>query len=429
MKKSVNKNSLQNWKGTAAVIGIDWGDSGKGRLIDDLSSRADVIARFNGGSNTGHTVENKYGKFALHIIPSGIFNKRAICLVGRNVAVDLQSLVAEMEMLDTANVSYKNLVIDSQASLTMPWHKLRDGLREKYRENKVGTTGRGVGPTYADRTERVGLLVADLISTDFKKKLKDEVKIQNQFYNLKLNANKIFEDYQKITKKVKKYIGKTTELLNEAKTKSKNILFEGAQGYFLDIDAGTYPFVTSSNPGVVGITRCYDLYPTEINEVIGITKAYTTRVGSGPMPTKIKGSVAETIIKNGHEVGTTTGRVRSPGWLDLVLISAANTANHLTALAVTKLDVLTGIKIIKLCIGYKIGGKDVNYLGHNAQYLEKVQPEYKECAGWTEDISEVRNFSDLPQNAQDLILKIEQFTKVKVKFISVGPKRGQVIYR
>ncbi len=423
------KSSLKNWSGTAVVLGVDWGDSGKGRLIDDLASRADIIARYNGGSNTGHSVENKHGKFALHIMPSGIFNSRAKCLVGRNVAVDMESLVAEMNMLDIANVSYQNLVIDKQASLTMPWHKLRDGIREKFRKNKVGTTGRGVGPTYADRTERVGLLVGDLISPDFKKKLEEEVKIQNKFFDLNLKASEIYQNYQKITKRVKKYIGKTTSIITDAKKNSKNILFEGAQGYFLDIDSGTYPFVTSSNPGVIGVWRSFDLHPAEIDHVIGITKAYTTRVGSGPMPTKIEGLAAKHIVEVGQEIGVTTGRIRQPGWLDMILIKAAIDANKITALAVTKLDVLSGIKKIKLCTAYRLNGKKVDYLSHDADFLEKIKPQFEEHEGWGEDISQVRKFEDLPKNAKSYINSIESFTNVEIKFISVGPKRGQVIYK
>src|SRR3989344_1943680 len=232
--------TLKNWQGTLAVIGVDWGDSGKGRLTDDLSARADVIARFNGGANTGHTVENQYGKFALHIVPSGIFNNKAICLVGRNVAVDLESLIFEMLALDKAGVSYKKLIIDEGASLVMPWHRMRDGIREKFRENKIGTTGKGVGPVYADRTERVGLLVKDLLSKEFLEKIEEEVNIQNKFYSLNLNTQKIISEYQKYQNKVKNFIGKAASLVREARKKKKNILFEGAQGYFLDISAGIY---------------------------------------------------------------------------------------------------------------------------------------------------------------------------------------------
>src|SRR3990167_8769404 len=267
------KKTLQDWQGTLAVIGVDWGDSGKGRLVDDLSLRADVIARFNGGANTGHTVENQYGKFALHIIPSGIFNNKAVCLIGRNVAVDLESLIFEMSVLDKAGVSYQKLIIDEQASLVMPWHRMRDGLREKLRSEKIGTTGKGIGPVYADRTERIGLLVKDLLSKELLGKIEEEVKIQNKFYDLKLNAQNIFKEYQRYQNKVKKFIGKSTPMLRQALQKRENILFEGAQGYFLDIDAGTYPFVTSSNAGVVGIARSFDIHSSEINEVIGITKA------------------------------------------------------------------------------------------------------------------------------------------------------------
>jgi len=423
------KKTLQSWQGTLAVIGVDWGDSGKGRLTDDLSARADVIARFNGGANTGHTVENQYGKFALHIIPSGIFNQKAKCLVGRNVVVDLESLVLEMSALAKAGVSYKNLLVDEQASLVMPWHKMRDGLREKLRSAKIGTTGRGVGPAYADRTERVGLLVRDLVSSDFARKIKEEVKIQNKFYDLKLNAKVIIKQYQTYRIKVKDFVGKSIPIIRQAQKEKKNILFEGAQGYFLDIDAGTYPYVTSSNPGVVGIARSFDIHPSEINNVVGITKAYTTRVGEGPMPTKISGEVGRKIIDVGNEVGTTTGRERAVGWLDLVLIMEAARANKLKALAVTKLDVLTNISKLKLCISYKLNRKSTDYIGHDAEFLSKVKPVYEEVGGWTQDISSIRSFTDLPKNAQVYIKKIEEFAKVPVKFISVGPKRGEVIYK
>jgi len=422
------KKTLQSWQGTLAVIGVDWGDSGKGRLTDDLSARADVIARFNGGANTGHTVENQYGKFALHIIPSGIFNQKAKCLVGRNVVVDLESLVLEMSALAKAGVSYKNLLIDEQASLVMPWHKMRDGLREKLRSAKIGTTGRGVGPAYADRTERVGLLVKDLVSSGFAGKIEEEVKIQNKFYSLNLNANEIVKQYQKYQRKVKNFIGKSVPIISHAQKAKKNILFEGAQGYFLDIDAGTYPYVTSSNPGVVGIARSFDIHPSDINNVVGITKAYTTRVGEGPMPTKITGEVGRKIVDVGREVGTTTGRERAVGWLDLVLIKEAARANKLTALAVTKLDVLTNISKLKLCISYDLNGKSMDYIGHDAEFLSKVRPVYEEVGGWAEDISSIRSFTDLPKNAQNYIRVIEKITKVPVKFISVGPKRGEVIY-
>ncbi len=423
------KNNLKTWQKTAVVMGIDWGDSGKGRLIDDLSGRADIIARYNGGSNTGHTVNNKYGKFALHIIPSGIFNKNAINVVGRNVAVDVDSLIWELDQLDKAKVPYKNLIIDEQASLTMPWHKMRDGIREKFRTNKVGTTGKGVGPTYADRTERVGLLVGDLISKDLKQKIADETKIQNTFYNLKISADKVYLDYKKYSKRISKFIGQTTPIVQKAVASGKNVLFEGAQGYFLDIDAGTFPFVTSSNPGVVGIWRSFDIHPSEIKEVIGITKAYTTRVGGGPMPSKMEGEVAQKIIEVGREVGTTTGRVRSPGWLDLVLVLAAAKANKLTGLAITKLDVLSGLKTIKLCTKYKVGSKEVQYPPHDSQNLAKIKAVYEEFKGWDEDITKVRSFALLPKNAQIYLKAIERYTDIPIKFISVGPERGQVIYK
>lgn len=420
--------SLQNWQGPLLIMGVDWGDSGKGRLIDDLSNRADFVARFAGGSNTGHTVENRFGKFALHIIPSGIFSK-AKCVIGKNVALDLESLIEEMCQLDKAKISYKNLSIDEQASLTMPWHQLRDGIREKFRKTKIGTTGKGVGPTYADRTERVGLLFKDLYSQDFKSKLIEEVKIQNEFFKLNLKSMDIYKKYQQMAFRLEKFVAKTSSIIQKAVSKRRNVLFEGAQGYFLDLDGGTYPYVTSSNTGIIGVSRSFDIHPSLIANVVGITKAYITRVGSGPMPTRIEGKVAKKIIDVGKEFGTTTGRVRDPGWLDTVLLRAAKEANQIDSLAVTKLDVLSHIAKIKICTEYKLRGKKSEYIPHDYQFLENVKPIYKELKSWSQDISMVREFEELPKEAKDYIYAIEQESQIPVKFISVGPKRGQVIWR
>lgn len=421
---------LKNWEGILAVIGIDWGDSGKGRLVDDLANRADIVARYSGGSNTGHTVENEFGSFKLHIVPSGIFNKNAKCLVGRNVAVNLESLTKELEELRRKKIDFNNLVIDENATLTMPWHVLRDNLREKLRKTEIGTTKNGVGPTYADRTERVGFLVKDLLSEDFKENLTQEVEIQNKFFNLKLKAGLIFRTYQKYLEVAKPFVGKTIPTVKDGLKKGKNILFEGAQGWLLDIDSGTYPFVTSSNPGVVGIAKSYDIHPSKISNVIGITKAYTTRVGEGPMPTKIKGSLANDLITRGQEIGTTTGRIRDPGWLDLVLIKEAIEANNVNALAITKLDVLSGFKKIKIATSYKYkkNGKIVDFVSLDSESIEQYEPVYLELPGWQEDIRSVRSFNSLPKNAQKFIKIIEEKIKIPVKFISVGPKRGEVIW-
>lgn len=423
-------NSLKNWEGIACVIGIDWGDSGKGRLIDNLATRANVVARFNGGSNTGHTVKNNYGKFALHIIPSGIFNQKATCLIGRGVALDLESLVDdEMIQLKSAGVSWKNLRIDQQATIVMPWHKMRDGIREELRGGaKIGTTKRGVGPTYADRIERQGLRAKDLYEANFKDRLKEELDFQNKIFDLKLSFKEVLETLTRYSKVIKPYVTQTIPLIKEAKSAKKNILFEGAQAYFLDIDFGTYPFVTSSNTGVLGIWRSFELYPTEINHVIGITKAYMTRVGSGPMPSKIEGEAREIIIEKGGEIGTTSGRIRDPGWLDLVLLKAAVEANKVNHLAMTKIDVLTGFKTIKVVTGYKIGSKEAGYVSGDASYLAKCQPVYQTLPGWQQDISSVRNFKDLPENAQNYIKTVENFVSAKVDFIGVGPARGEEIY-
>lgn len=423
------RKGLKNWQGTVCIIGVDWGDSGKGRLVDDLSSRADIVARYAGGANTGHTVENKFGKFAFHIMPSGIFNEKAICLVGRNVAVDLESLIAEMEQLDKAGISYRHLVIDGEASVTMPWHKIRESKEETLRgSGQLGTTSKGVGQTYADRTARIGLLVKDLVSRDFPQKLRQQLDIQNALYNLNLGFEEIYKKYNHFAKVTKSYIGNTIRILKEAKAAGKNILFEGAQGYFLDIDGGTYPFVTSSHPGVLGIWSGFDLHPSEIDESIGITKAYMTRVGIGPMPTKIETQEGKIIAEKGKEFGTTTGRPRAPGWLDLMLMKEAVKVNKITSLAITKLDVLSGFKTLKLCVDYQIDGEPTGYVGHDSDHLAKCVPVYEELSGWDEDISNVRTFAALPRNAKRYLAKIEEFAGVPVKFISVGPKRGEAIY-
>lgn len=423
------KNSLRNWQGVAAVIGVDWGDSGKGRIIDDLAQSAQIVARYNGGSNTGHTIENHFGKFALHIMPSGIFNPQSTCLIGRGVVCDLESLIDdEFIQLKKAGVSWKNLVIDEEASLTMPWHKQKDGLRENFRQSKIGTTARGVGPTYADRIERVGFRVADLYKKDFKKLLKDEIGFQNKHFNLKLSYGKILSQFQKYAKIIKPFIGQTVPLVQQSIKRGGNVLFEGAQGWLLDIDAGTYPYVTSSNTGVIGIWRSFDLHPQKINHVIGITKAYTTRVGAGPMPTKIIGSLRQLIIEKGHEIGTTSGRTRDPGWLDLVLLKAAVEVNGVNQLAFTKLDIFSTFKKIKICVGYKVGDKKVDYLSGNADFLSRCKPVFMELDGWEEDISKIRKFTLLPKAAQNYIKTIEKITNVPINFIGVGPRREEVIY-
>lgn len=425
----MSKKGLKDWHGVAVVFGADWGDSGKGRLIDNLSQNAHIVARYNGGSNTGHTIKNKFGNFALHITPSGIFNKRTICLVGRGVVVDLEVLIEdEFEQFKKAGISWRNLVIDPRATLTMPWHKFRDGLREEISGGKIGTTKRGVGPSYADRIERVGLIVKDLINGDFPEKLNEETKLQKKLYNFEISAKKLTEIYKKYLKLIKPLIADTNKIVSDSLSINKDILFEGAQGYFLDIDAGTYPFVTSSNPGVIGVWRSYDLHPTEIDHVIAITKAYTTRVGRGPMPTIVKGKVRDLIIKKGGEVGVTTGRVRDPGWLDLVLLKYACQKNKANHIALTKLDIFSNFKEIKLCVGYEINGKKTNYISGDGETLEKCQPIYKSVPGWREDISKIRNFNNLPKNAKNYVKAIENFVGVRVDFIGVGANREEVIY-
>lgn len=419
------------------VVGTQWGDEGKGKIVDLLTAKADVIARFQGGNNAGHTIIVNGEKFILHIVPSGIFHADKICLIGNGVVIDPEILLEkEIEGLKARGISVEpgRLYISERAHLIMPYHKAIDHGREaKKGKTKIGTTGRGIGPCYEDKIARRGIKVGDLLDPElFAEKLRETLEEKN-FYLTQylggeaLNYQEIYDRYLEMGERLAPYVANVSVVLDEARCRGAAILFEGAQGTQLDIDHGTYPYVTSSNT-VAGNACCgAGLGPTAIDYVLGICKAYTTRVGGGPFPTELHDELGVHLRERGGEYGSTTGRPRRCGWLDGVVLKEAVRLNTLTGLAITKLDVLTGLKTIKVCTAYRLDGTILERLPANIREVERLEPVYEELPGWEEDISEVRSFEELPSATKDYIRWIEEFTGIPVVLISVGPARGQTI--
>ncbi|KUK38565.1 MAG: Adenylosuccinate synthetase [Thermodesulfobacterium commune] len=416
---------------TLVVVGTQWGDEGKGKVVDVLTEQADFVVRFQGGNNAGHTLVINKKKHILHLIPSGIFRPNTVCVIGNGVVVDPEVLINEIEKLkkEGLDLSPKKLIISEKAQTIMPYHKALDIAREaKAGENKIGTTCRGIGPCYEDKVARKGFRLIDLTYPEtFKEKLKKILEEKN-FLLSYLNAEplkfeEIYEKYLAFGEYLKPYLADVSQLLWNAQKAGKNILFEGAQGTFLDIDHGTYPYVTSSNT-VAGNACCGSgLGPTEINSVLGIVKAYTTRVGEGPFPTELHDEIGELLRERGGEYGATTGRPRRCGWLDLVMVKTAVRLNGLTYLAITKLDVLSGLKTLKLCVGYKYEGQIIDFFPSELEKLKKVEPIYQELPGWEEDISQIKNFDALPEATKNYIKFIEQYLEVPIALLSFGPER------
>ncbi len=413
------------------MVGTQWGDEGKGKVVDVLTEQADFVVRFQGGNNAGHTLVINQKKHILHLIPSGIFRPNTVCVIGNGVVVDPEVLINEIEKLkkEGLDISPKKLVISEKAHTIMPYHKALDIAREaKAAQNKIGTTCRGIGPCYEDKVARKGFRLIDLTYPEtFKEKLKKVLEEKN-FLLSYLNAEplrfeEIYEKYLAFGEYLKPYLADVSQLLWNAQKAGKNILFEGAQGTFLDIDHGTYPYVTSSNT-VAGNACCGSgLGPTEINSVLGIVKAYTTRVGEGPFPTELNDESGELLRERGGEYGATTGRPRRCGWLDLVMVKTAVRLNGLTNIAITKLDVLSGLKSIKLCVGYKYEGQTIDFFPSDLEKLKKVEPIYQELPGWEEDISQIKNFDALPETTKNYIKFIEKYLEVPIALLSLGPER------
>ena len=423
------------------IVGAQWGDEGKGKIVDHLSENVDIVARYQGGANAGHTVViptkgpgGIMGKeYVLHLIPSGIFHKDVTCVIGNGVVLDPAALMTEIGQLDQLGIPIKGrLLISHNAHLIMPYHKLLDTIREQG-DQKIGTTGRGIGPAYIDKYMRTGIRVVDLLDRDIlAAKLKRNIEEKNQLlskvYNSKeLDVDEIIHEYQEFDKKIDEYITDTSLYLNNALKKKKRILAEGAQGALLDVDHGTYPFVTSSSPTSGGACTGLGIPPTAITSVIGVVKAYSTRVGNGPFPTELNDDVGERLRKTGGEYGATTGRPRRCGWLDIVSLRYSIRINGIQKIAITKLDVLDDFDEIRVCTGYNVNNKKIGNFPTDLRTLEAVEPQYRVFKGWKTKTSGVRSFSKLPPRARAYIETFASLLDTKVWMVSVGARRDQTL--
>ena len=422
---------------TVAVVGSQWGDEGKGKVIDFLATQADVVVRGQGGNNAGHTLVVDGKKFALRLIPSGILNSNTINVIGNGIVFDPKGFFEEIEMLESNGISTKNIKISDRAHIVFPYHKELDGLAEEARgDNKIGTTKKGIGPCYMDKTERSGIRVCDLMDKEiFAKKLKLQVDAKNKLVTgvygkeAMFDFDEIYNEFIVYAEKMRPYVEDTTVIVYDAIKANKKVLFEGAQGTLLDLDLGTYPFVTSSHPTSGGFAVGAGVGPNMIKDVVGIVKAYTTRVGEGPFVTELFDETGERIRTQGREFGTVTGRARRCGWFDAVIVKYAARVNGITSISFMLLDVLTGFDKIKICTAYKMGDKIVNNFPASLEDLAKCEPVYEELDGWHEDITKVEKFEDLPENAKKYIARIEELVDVNIDLVSVGPNRTQTIIR
>jgi len=417
------------------VVGAQWGDEGKGKIIDLLTERADVVARYQGGHNAGHTVVVGMDEFILHLIPSGVLHKGKKCIIGNGVVVDPAALIEEMDGLIKRGIKFDtNLLISGNAHLIMPYHKAIDVASERLKGNKkIGTTGRGIGPAYADKINRRGIRMADLLSPDrFREKLTVNVGEANflleRFYNAPLiHQDEVYAEYMQYAQRLKKYITDTTLYINEAVAKKKKVLAEGAQGTHLDVDHGTYPFVTSSSPTAGGACTGLGIGPNTIGEIVGIVKAYTTRVGSGPFPTELENAMGEHLRERGREYGATTGRARRCGWMDTLIVRHAVRVNGFTSIALTKLDVLDTVDEIKICVGYKHKGKLYKEMPSELEILEQCTPQYITMPGWKQTTIGIKKYAQLPKKARNYVEKVCKLCGVKPSIISTGARRDETI--
>lgn len=417
------------------VVGAQWGDEGKGKIIDLLTERADIVARYQGGHNAGHTVVVGAEEFILHLIPSGILHKGKKCIIGNGVVVDPAALIEEMDALKRRGIRFDDsLLISKNAHLIMPYHRALDIANEKLKgDKKIGTTGRGIGPAYADKISRKGIRMADLLDPRmFREKLACNTSEANflleRFYQEPpVDPDQVYEEYLAYGKRINKYQSDTTLFLNEAIARKKKILAEGAQGTHLDVDHGTYPFVTSSSPSAGGACTGLGIGPNAITEVVGIVKAYTTRVGSGPFPTEQVNTLGELLRSRGKEYGATTGRPRRCGWADTLVVRHAARVNGMTSVAVTKLDVLDTLDEIKICVGYKYNGKLHEEMPCELAVLEKGAPQYITMPGWKQSTIGIRDYDDLPKKARSYLERLCRLCGVKPAIISTGPRRDETI--
>lgn len=418
----------------SVIVGLQWGDEGKGKITDLLSNKADYIVRYQGGNNAGHSINIGKNKFILHLIPSGIIHKNKICIIGPGVVINPASFINELNKLESKGINTKNIFIDKRAHIIFDYHELLDKYREELLgDNAIGTTCKGIGPTYEDKIARIGIRAIDFfyIKT-FKKKLLNNIKyknlIFNNIYNKKsLDFYDLYNKYIQYAKIIKPKIIDGVYEIHHAIKKYKNILFEGAQGIMLDISYGTYPYVTTSSPSTGGVSIGCGIPPNFITNLIGVTKAYCTRVGYGAFPTELKNDIGKKIRKLGNEYGTTTGRLRRCGWLDLVALKYACMINGINKLILTKLDVLSIFNKIKICIAYLKNNKTINYFPSSDDEFKIIQPKYITFEGWMIDISNIKKYENLPKNCKKYIEYIELKLKIKISIISIGPERDQNI--
>ncbi len=419
---------------TVVVVGTQWGDEGKGKITDFLAENAEVIARYQGGNNAGHTITLKENKYKLHLIPSGIFYSNKICILGNGMVINPKALIEELNYLHNKGFTTENLKISNRAHLIMPYHIKIDIMEEEIKGiNKIGTTGKGIGPAYMDKAARIGIRIADFLEEDeFRKKLERNLKEKNRLFEKYYETDgysieEIIEEYAQYREVLRSYVTDTSVILNESIDLGKRVLFEGAQGVMLDLDQGTYPYVTSSNPVAGGVTIGAGVGPTKINHVVGISKAYSTRVGDGPFPTELNNYIGDRIREVGNEYGTTTGRPRRVGWFDSVVVRHARRVSGITELSLNSIDVLTGINKLKICVAYKYKGKILEEFPASLNVLAECEPIYEELNGWDEDITKVSSFNKLPIEARHYVERVSQLTGISIAILSVGPKREQTI--
>lgn len=419
------------------VVGTQWGDEGKGKIIDIIASRADVVVRSQGGNNAGHTVVNDGQTYKLHLIPSGILYKNTLCLIGAGVVLDPKDLLSEIDSLSPRGVSFDNLKIDPRAHVVMPWHITLDGLSEKFRGNSdIGTTKRGIGPCYMDKYERCGIRVYDLVHPEvFAEKVRMTGKLKNKIITEVYGGEPhdieaIIKEYTEYGKRLAKYVDDVSVIVYEAAKANKTIMFEGAQATLLDIDFGTYPYVTSSHPLSAGVCVGTGVGPMIISNIIGVAKAYTTRVGKGPFPTELDDEIGEAIRNKGGEFGTTTGRPRRTGWFDAVIVRHSVRVNGLSSLAINKLDTLGGIGDLKVCVAYKKpDGTVIENFPAALEELADCVPVYETLKGFDDDVSSCRSFDELPEACKKYIERLEELCDCHISMVGVGPDREQIIER
>lgn len=421
-------------KKAVVVVGTQWGDEGKGKITNYLSQQADMVVRYQGGDNAGHSIQFDGTKYALHVIPSGVFHAHIRNVLGNGVVLNPKTFVEEVTHLKQQGFACDNLYISDRAHVIFDYHKVLDGLQEvALGERKIGTTKKGIGPTYTDKVSRSGTRVGDFVSDDFETMYKTALRQKNaeiiRLGGEPLSIEESYQEYQALADVIRPYVVDTVVMINEAVKQNQKILFEGAQGALLDIDFGTYPYVTSSNPSGGGVCVGSGIGPTAIQDVIGIAKAYATRVGSGAFPTEFEDDIAKQIRETAHEYGTTTKRPRRIGWLDAVVLKYSTMINGLTGISLMLLDVLSGIETLKVCTAYELNGKKVESIPSRISDFEACKPVYETLPGWSEDLSQIKTYEELPENAKGYIAFIEKITGVPVVMVSVGPDINQTIIR